>query len=65
MQDIRLKLVEQELLKLMISIENMNKDKFGAPFWYSGNYIKFLAILKMGFNIPYRTVQGIVRGLSD
>ena len=37
----------------------------GAPFQYSDNYIQFLAFLKIGFKIPYRTVQGIVRGLSD
>ena len=46
-------------------IMNMNKDKVGAPFQYSDNYIQFLAFLKIGFKIPYRTVQGIVRGLSD
>ena len=46
-------------------IMNMNKDKVGAPFQYSDNYIQFLAFLKIGFQIPYRTVQGIVRGLSD
>ena len=46
-------------------IKNMNKDKVGAPFQYSDNYIQFLAFLKIGFKIPYRTVQGIVRGLSD
>jgi hypothetical protein len=43
----------------------MNKDKVGAPFQYSDNYIQFLAFLKIGFKIPYRTVQGIVRGLSE
>ena len=42
-------------------INNMNKDKVGAPFQYSDNYIQFLAFLKIGFKIPYRTVQGIVR----
>jgi DDE family transposase len=31
----------------------------------SASYIQFLAFLKIGFNIPYRTVQGIVHGLSD
>ena len=46
-------------------IKNMNKDKVGAPFQYSDNYIQFLAFLKIGFKIPYRTVQGIVRGLSE
>jgi hypothetical protein len=46
-------------------IKNMNKGKVGAPFEYSHTYIKFLAFLKIGFKISYRTVQGIVRGLSD
>ena len=46
-------------------IKNMNKDKVGAPFQYSDNHIQFLAFLKIGFKVPYRTVQGIVRGLSD
>jgi hypothetical protein len=45
--------------------KNMNKGKVGAPFEYSSTYIQFLAFLKMGFKISYRTVQGIVRGLSD
>jgi hypothetical protein len=43
----------------------MNKGKVGAPFEYSSTYIQFLAFLKIGFKISYRTVQGIVRGLSD
>ena len=43
----------------------MNKGKVGAPFQYSDNYIQFLAFLKIGFKIPYLTVQGIVRGLSE
>ena len=46
-------------------IKNMNKGKIGAPFEYSCTYIQFLAFLKIGFKIAYRTVQGIVRGLSD
>src|SRR6478609_2892612 len=46
-------------------IKNMNKGKVGAPFEYSSTYIQFLAFLKIGFKISYRTVQGIVRGLSD
>jgi len=38
-------------------IKSMNKDKVvGAPFQYSDNYIQFLAFLKIGFKIPYRTV---------
>jgi hypothetical protein len=43
----------------------MNDGKVGAPFEYSHTYIQFLAFLKIGFKIAYRTVQGIVRGLSD
>ena len=35
------------------------------PFEYSHTYIQVLAFLKIGFKIAYRTVQGIVRGLSD
>ena len=46
-------------------IKNMNKGKIGSPFEYSSTYIQFLAFLKIGFKIAYRTVQGIVRGLSD
>jgi Transposase DDE domain len=46
-------------------IKNMNKGKVGAPYEYSRTYIQFLAFLKIGFKISYRTVQGIVRGLSD
>jgi hypothetical protein len=46
-------------------IKNMNKGKVGAPFEYSRTYLQFLAFLKIGFKISYRTVQGIVRGLSD
>ena len=46
-------------------IKDMNKGKVGAPFEYSSTYIQFLAFLKIGFKISYRTVQGIIRGLSD
>jgi hypothetical protein len=45
-------------------IKKMNKGKVGAPFEYSHSYIHFLAFLKTGFKIAYRTVQGITRGLS-
>lgn len=41
----------------------MNQGKVGAPFEYSHSYIHFLAFIKIGFKIAYRTVQGIVRGL--
>jgi hypothetical protein len=43
----------------------MNIGKVGAPFQYSDSYVQFLAFLKIGFKIPYRMVQGIVRGLSE
>jgi hypothetical protein len=46
-------------------IKKMNIGKVGAPFQYSDSYVQFLAFLKTGFKISYRTVQGIVRGLSD
>jgi hypothetical protein len=43
----------------------MNIGKVGAPFQYSDSYVWFLAFLKIGFKIPYRMVQGIVRGLAE
>ena len=43
----------------------MNDSKVGAPFQYGNSYIQFLAFLEIGFKIPYRTVQGIIRGLSE
>jgi hypothetical protein len=43
----------------------MNIGKVGAPFQYSDSYVQFLAFLKIGFRIPYRMVQGIVRGLAE
>ena len=46
-------------------IKKMNKAKVGAPFQYPYSYIEFVGFLKVGFKIPYRTVQGIVRGLSE
>jgi len=46
-------------------IRKMNNGKVGAPFQYSDSYVQFLAFLKIGFKIPYRMVQGIVRGLSE
>ncbi len=46
-------------------IRNMNEGKVGDPFEYPHSYIHFPTFLKTGFKISYRTVQGIVRGLSD
>ena len=59
-------LIDTGLLKSAnAEIKKMNECKIGAPFQYPANYIQFLAFLKIGFKIPYSTVQGIVRGLSD
>ncbi|MFZ0512068.1 MAG: transposase [Candidatus Nitrosopolaris sp.] len=46
-------------------IKKMNIGKVEAPFQYSDSYVQFLVFLKIGFKIPYRMVQGIVRGLSE
>jgi Transposase DDE domain len=46
-------------------IKSMNDGKVGSPFEYSNTYVQFLAFLKIGLKIGYRTVQGIVKGLSD
>lgn len=46
-------------------VEKMNEGKVGAPFQYPDSYVQFLAFLKIGFKVPYRTVEGIVRGLSE
>ncbi len=43
----------------------MNEDKLGRPFEFPNSYISFLAFMKVGFDIPYRTVEGIVRELSE
>src|ERR671918_90690 len=48
------------LKSLNKEIRKMNDGKVGPPFEYSHTYIH-LAFLK----VAYRTVQGIVRGLSD
>ena len=46
-------------------IKKMNIGKVGAPFQYFDSYVQFLAFLKIGFKVPYRMVQVIVRGLSE
>jgi hypothetical protein len=43
----------------------IDKVKVGAAFHYPHSHIEFVAFLKVGFKIPYCTVQGIVRGLSE
>src|SRR5262249_13514723 len=46
-------------------IKKMNIGKVGAPIQCSDSYVRFLAFLKIGFKIPYRMVQDIVRGLAE
>ena len=46
-------------------LDEMNRDKLGRPYEFPNSYISFLAFMKVGFDIPYRTVEGIVRELSE
>jgi len=46
-------------------LKSMNNNKVGRPFLYPHSYVEFLAFIKIGFSISYRTVQGIVRGLAE
>ena len=48
-----------------MELVTMNKKKVGRPFLYPDSYVQFLAFIKIGFSISYRTVQGIVRGLAE
>ena len=43
----------------------MNKHKVGRPFDFPDSYIEFLSFLKVGFDIPYRMVEGAVDALSE
>lgn len=46
-------------------MKKMNQDMVAAPFEYSDTYIEFLAFLNVGFKVAHRTIQGMIRGLSD
>jgi transposase len=46
-------------------LEAMNSEKLGRPFEFPNSYISFLSFVKVGFDIPYRTLEGIVRELSE
>jgi predicted metal-binding protein len=46
-------------------LAKMNRKKVGRPFLYPDSYVQFLAFIKIGFCISYRTVQGIVRALAE
>ena len=58
-------MIDVSILKSSKEIKKMNKGRVGAPYQYSDSYVEFLAFLKIVFKIPYRMVQGIVRGLSE
>ncbi len=46
-------------------LDAMNREKLGRPFEFPNSYISFLAFAKVGFDTPYRTLEGIVRELSE
>jgi hypothetical protein len=46
-------------------LDAMNEDKLGRPFEYPNLYVEFLASIKVGFDIPYRMVEGITKALSQ
>jgi len=46
-------------------LDAMNRSKLGRPYEFPNSYISFLAFVKVGFDIPYRTLEGIVRELSE
>jgi transposase len=46
-------------------LDAMNQNKLGRPFEFPNSYISFLSFVKVGFDVPYRTLEGIVRELSE
>jgi hypothetical protein len=46
-------------------LKSMNKGKVGRPFDFPDSYIEFLAFIKVGFDAPYRMVEGAVKALSE
>lgn len=46
-------------------LDAMKNEKLGRPYEFPNSYISFLGFMKVGFDIPYRTVEGIVRELSE
>ncbi len=46
-------------------LKSMNKHKVGRPFDFPDSYIEFLAFLKVGFDAPYRMVEGAIEALSE
>ena len=46
-------------------LQAMNAEKLGRPFEFPNSYISFLSFVKVGFDIPYRTLEGITRELEE
>jgi len=46
-------------------VESMNEGKEGRPYRFPESYVSFLAFLKVGFDMPYRELQGVTRALSE
>ena len=46
-------------------LDGMNREKLGRPFEFPNSYIAFLGFVKVGFDVPYRTLEGITRELSE
>ena len=46
-------------------LDTMNSSKLGRPYEFPNSYISFLGFVKVGFDIPYRTLEGITRELSE
>jgi len=42
----------------------MNNNKIGHPFKLTNGYIKFLAIIRYLFSMPYRQIEGFTRALN-
>ena len=46
-------------------LKSMNRRKVGRPFDFPDTYIEFLAFIKVGFDAPYRMVEGALEALSE
>ncbi len=46
-------------------LKSMNKSKLGRPYEFPDSYIEFLSFIKVGFDIPYRMVEGAIDALSE
>jgi transposase len=46
-------------------LEGMNREKFGRPYEFPDSYVEFLAFFKVGFDAPYRVIEGITEALSE